>query len=319
MKSDELKLWRMHQIAIALLYKYFGNISITKSVTPICDYVVLHQDRGLRFGVNVKSSSYIYNKGYLDSIYSLLNQDYSACCQQIPILLFCINESTETATMGFQISWEHRFPTIYSRPTLRKISKKIADKYLDDIEIMDDTIKVLPYSKIGILKEIIIEKDIAKNKFRGNILYIRRLTSSYNMKQFVRDKKSLIGEQFYPDETIYPNDILDDIIENAIMDNYKVVNKHNSHFILTPDARNVQRYSQDKRKIAYLTILPNHNEAPFLENNKIPIIDIEIYSKMNIEDVSFTYNMPEGDYLKKAYNIVDLINQTYVKISDYFL
>lgn len=149
--------FRMLQIAEFILYRNIPNISLEQSDDNVYDILCSSTIDGLRFGINVISSSFYTSNTYERCLNYLNSVDYSDENYQIPILLMAVNEITKTAMIGIQVGWRFGKPTIFKKPSMMSLTKENSNKILDAVKSMDETIRLLSEYGMKIIKTVNLE------------------------------------------------------------------------------------------------------------------------------------------------------------------
>ena len=278
------KIWRSFQIAAQLLYRYFGDIEIENADNSICDLFVTLPD-GIKFGVEVKFSTYTKSEGFRQSVQHLVNIDYNKPANRIPIVLLCINELSESATFGVLLGWRFGRPQIFDNFEMRQLNENNAHICETLIRLMSEVVTFVSTSDWQVLKRIPIEQEIAHGRIQhGEILYLRRFSDKYriNTPQVVNEKvkfKRLL-EGIPQDE--YPNDDLDYIIERAVQKQYPTAKLSNTLLLSSVDFKDLQTYRDYHRSIVHVCAFPDYGELKFspnqFGNELIEPIPLEIYT-----------------------------------------
>lgn len=206
---------RMLQIAAMILYRNVPNITLVQSNDNAYDILCSSTIDELRFGINVVSSSFSTSNTYEHYLNYLDSIDYSDKNYRIPILLMAVNESTETAMIGIQVGWRFGRPIVFKKPTMRSVTQENADKIINSVKMMDNTIRMLSEHGMKIVKTIAVESIQHNGRaHHAKIVYLRDFTEQYKMKQkIVVDEREKFNRLFngIPEDE-YPNDFLDDSI-----------------------------------------------------------------------------------------------------------
>ena len=331
MNNKEQKEWRMVQIAATLLYRYFGNISIESSANPIYDLLVKYNDgTDLRFGVNVKSSTFVSSKTYDDIIARLAKENFSNEGSNVPVLLLCVNESQETARFAFQIGWRYGRPRIYKDVELRTLNKANAEKCLEIIKSMDDVIRVLSANDMNVCKKITISKTFGEIQEHADILYLRKLSPNYKMRQkeIVTQKESFDRLLHGIPEEEYPSDLLDESIFKAIQARYPDAKCRSKTILLSAELKDLQFYEGSHMSNVYVRITPDVSTIPqglLGVLNGIEAITIQlqvfvmgIFNVKAFDNEGFTISLPFEGWMNAYMQLKEQMNSLH-NISDYFI
>ena len=317
------KIWRASQIAAQLLYRYFKDINIEYSQNENYDLIVSFND-GVKFGVEVKLSSYIKSKGFSKDLDYLLKIDFNNPSNRIPIVLFCVNESLETATFGLVLGWISSNPVIYKDFEFRKFTADNASLFETLIRSMCENISIISKGSWNVLNRITITKETLNGKIqKGDILYIRNIVGKYK-PSIAKKKESLNSLRERRLQNDYIKDELDDIILDAIKSEYPNAELQSSLLLTSSDFERLQIYREMSRYSVQFLILPNINDA-----NQIPMdykfkqFSLEIYTLKSkfantFDFMSFTYNIQSLNWIAKLANIYNLL-PSLRKINDFLI
>lgn len=331
MNNKDQKGWRMVQIAATLLYRYFGNISIESSLNPIYDLLVKYNDgTKLQFGVNVKSSTFVNSKTYEDLITGLARESFSNEGSKVPVILLCVNESQETARFAFQIGWRYGRPRIYKDVELRTLNKANAEKCLEIIKSMDDVIRVLSANDMNVCKKISISKTFGQIHEHADILYLRRFSPNYKMRQkeIVTQKESFERLLHGIPEEEYPSDLLDETIFKAIQNSYPDAECRSKTILLSTELKDLQYYEGSHMSNVYVRIMPDISTIPqgllgILNGIEAITVQLQIFvmGLFNVEafdNECYSVNMPFEGWMNSYMQIKEQMSSLH-DISDYFI
>ncbi|MCR4828246.1 MAG: hypothetical protein K5864_02170 [Bacteroidales bacterium] len=330
MNNDVSRDLRAEQIAATILYRYFGNISISGSTNQLYDLLVSYNDgTELKFGVEVKRQKDVpLNMGSL--IAKINGLDLSERSNRIPIILLYVNEETEVAKVGFLVGWRYGKPQIYRDFELRILNEKTSGLCLQLIKSMDEVIRVLSLDDLHVMKRIVFSRSIEKGRRQqAEVLYLRKMSSEYRMKQ-----KEVVDERERLERLIkgtpqeeYPDDELDRIIYDAITEKFSNAKKKNSLLILSTELAELQSYKQWHCHKTKLLVTPNLTNVPqsllcMLNGLELFGVDVEIYvENVFYQDafdyVSFEKVEPIDGWLKKVTEW-NMLKETFSPISMYF-
>lgn len=326
------KQWRSLQIAATIIYRHFGNITIENSTSSLYDMLVKYQDgTGLKFGVIVKSSSYLRSKQFSSDIELLKTQNYNIEDNQVPVLLMCINEVNETAKVGFLIGWRYGRPRIYNNLELRTFDKSNAEKVIEILKSMDDVIRVLSNNDISVRKNISFSIEQPQGIIQhAEVIYLRKISSNYRMKKVeVVDEKEKFNRLLkgIPQDE-YPSDLLDQLILQAIKKKYANAGCKSSNVLFSTDLKNLQLYEGMHKSLCYINILPDLSNLPqqfwgIVNGVNVVTIRLELYvpDLFNLEafdNECFETSVSFDGWLEK-YNELNSMKATLSNISDYFV
>ena len=304
MNKMEMKEWRSIQIAATILYRLSDNIKIETVNNVLYNFKVIIQDYNLSFAIKVASSSFTKNVSYKTYLEELKETFNNNCDGFIPIILMCVNESTETAMWGFQVGWLYNKPIIFDKVKFMTSNEKSWNLINDHIKSMDNTIRILSIYGMKIMKSLEIAIDYNQQTFKAEIVYFRDFSDLYKIKQtsYKADK-----ERFYkllnsiPEEE-FPVDDLDNMIYQCISSKYHIVNTRSRLMISTFELRNLQHYKNSIHKKGNIVIEPDQI-LPMLDGMYIPHIGIDIFPYLPIaadifSDISITYTIPIANWIE---------------------
>ena len=313
--TNNLRDYRMLQIAAMILYRNIPNITLVQSDDNVYDILCSSNIDELRFGINVMSSSFSTSNTYERYLNYLDSVDYSDKNYRIPILLMAVNESTETAMIGIQIGWRFGKPTIFKKPSMMSLTKENSNKILDAVKSMDETIRLLSEYGMKIIKTINLDKSAPNGmNHYASMVYLRDLTEQYKMKPKIvvneREKfnRLLTG---IPEEE-YPNDFLDEAVLEMVKQVFPYANMKSKLLLFSNELRDLQQLSQTIRLTSELFVEPNLNGLPdiaitMLNGLKLVHFGIDVFvdnpfSKPYFENLSFTKIEPIEGWLKTFNN-----------------
>jgi len=121
---------------------------------------------------------------------------------------------------------------------------------------MDDTtIKVLDMQKCRIVKNIAVKKNVNGEPFFGMIRYARLFSDIYKMtpKDKTKFDRCLNGY----DEDEFPNDELDDIINETVQQYFDELQPKTELCILSSDIKNYRIYTRNRKKMLLEIRIPS--------------------------------------------------------------
>lgn len=101
MKNDSKKV-RTEQIAAIALIRTLAGIRLEQTFGSLFHMLATIPADGLRFGINVVSSSFSDTVSYDKYLEYLNTVDYSERDNRLPIVIVSVNESSETAKLAFK-------------------------------------------------------------------------------------------------------------------------------------------------------------------------------------------------------------------------
>lgn len=329
----EQKEWRSVQIAATILYRCLGNIQISQAESPYYDLLVTIPEEGdLRFGVEIKSSTFTETQAFSYATRILADLDYTNPQTQIPIILMCVNESAETATFSFLIGWNYGYPKIYRKVELRKANKENFEVAKEALKYMDNVIRVISENNWTVLKRIGLTKELGQNRSSySELLYLRAFSSNYCMKQKqVTDEKEKLERLIkgIPEEE-YPSDELDDFILNGVRTLYPDAKIKSSLILLSSDVKDIQILQNYWMEKASLMISPNilnmdNAIIEYIQRFQCIRIPLEIYGdnplfKNYYQGEFFEAYSPNEGWLERYPKIKDLAKNTLRSVSTLFI
>lgn len=307
--------FRMQQIAEMILYRNIPNISLKQSDDNVYDVLCSTTIDGLRFGINVVSSSFSTSNTYEHYLKYLDSVDYSDKNYRIPILLMAVNESTETAMIGIQVGWRFGKPTIFKKPSMMSLTKENSNKILDAVKSMDETIRLLSEYDMKIIKTINLEKsDPNGMNHHARMVYLRDLTEQYKMspKVMVNERENFNRLLTGIPEEEYPNDFLDDAVLEMVKQKFPNANMKSQRLLFSSELRDLQQLSQLRRFTSEMYVVPNMNSLLGTTNTmpkefKYVHFGIDVFvdfpfNSLYFENLSFTKFEPIENWLKTINN-----------------
>lgn len=324
--------WRINQIASTILYRCFGDISIeTLPNTKGTNWMITYNDgTDLKFGVIIKKvdSENTPNLSVLADEVSRL--DFRSNEYQHPIIALFIEESTENAKVAFLVGWRFGSPRIYKNFELRNLTPETGIKYLQIIKSMDEVIRFLSTNSMKVLKRITFSRKLHDSREqKAEILYLRKLSSTYKMKQKeVIDEKErferLLKET--PEEE-YPKDELDHIIFEAVKNQFKNANVHSKLILFSTDLEDIQIYKNIHCAKTNLLVSPDLTAADLVSLhmlNRMELfsvsLDVFVENKLYrnaFDGISFDKKEPLDDWMLKIAKW-NKMKETLSSISEFF-
>lgn len=324
--------WRIEQIACAILYRCFGHVTIEKMPDySILDLIVRYNDgTDLKFGVIIKNDSKYSSEDKARLIDMLMNVDYSQDMYRLPIVLLCVNEQTETSKIGFLVGWRFGKPNIYRNFELRNLNQKNADATLQIIKSMDSIIRILSTDNLFVRKRIEFSKKLDDNRVqKAEILYLRKLSSTYRMqqKEVVEEKERIERLLKGTPEEEYPQDKLDELIFDAVKKQFRNAKIHSKLLLFSTELDDLQYYKGIHCHHTNLIVEPNLTELPdsvlsMLNGLELFSVRMEVYVEnvffeTAFDDVSFDIEEPLEGWLAKVTEW-NKLKETMKPISEFF-
>lgn len=323
-------VWRIKQIAATILYRCFGNISIYTSHTGLVDMLVSYNDgTSLKFGVIVKKSVEVTNDEKEKLVQSIRNKVYQDERFHVPIIAMYVDEPAETAKVAFLVGWQFGEPRIYRNFDLRVLTPKTANLCLQIIKSMDEVIRLLSIDDLNVIKRICFSKKIGGARKKGEILYLRKMTTSYRMnpKTIVDEKERFERLVKGSPENEYPKDALDDLVFQAVKEKYRDASVHSSLLLYSTELKDIQLYKEMHCYHTSLVIMPRYSDISSEISSMLDGLDLfstalDIYVEKGInenafDDASFTKEEPLEGWIKKVLEW-NTLKETMRPISAYF-
>ena len=330
MKND-LKRIRAIQIAAIALTKALPMIRFEQTNGSLFDILATIPSDGLRFGINVVASSFSDTDSYETYLDYLNTVDYSERDNRLPIVIVSVNESSESAKIGIQIGWKFGRPVVFKKPSMVNLTKDNANKIMDAIKMMDETIRILSAHGMKIIKTINISKTEPNGMtHQAKIVYMRDFTDEYKMKpkEIVDEREKFNRLLTGVPEDEYPNDLLDNSILSMVQQQFPDAQMKSSMMLFSSDLRDIQRLSQSTILEAQMYIEPEINEhyaavLPLLEGIKLVHFEVSIFIEIPIcqpffENLSFAKTVPFNGWLN-TYNNYSKALKTLHSPTDFFI
>lgn len=317
MNNYEIKSWRIVQLAANILYRYCGNVRIESQESLLFDIIVTDLATSLKFGVKVGSSSFVNSDTYKEYIDYLESFRFDNSVEQIPLLLMLVNESSESASIGFQIARIKDKIVICKNVSMKSVNEKNMAIIMDQIKSMDDTIRVLSTYGMKIIKRMHIEiQDSAGVLHFGTICYLRDFSEKYKMnRKIVNDEKERFDKLVNGIiESEYPEDELDIEIMSAVKNRFPNASSSSNLLLFSSELRDVQIESTNSVKILvpFITrpLIASLNPIVMqaLKGIEFPSFKLDLYIRSRFDvasfnDLSFDIVIPIDGLLKKVSDI----------------
>lgn len=307
--------WRIEQIACAILYRCFGHVTIEKTPDKgILDLQVQYNDgTGLRFGVVIKAYKRFHDNNRNRLIDQVAKVDLSQDRYRLPIILLLVDEPTETAKVAFLVGWRFGKPTIYKDFELRSLTQKNADTILQIIKSMDNVIRVLSTDNLFVRKRIIFSKNVSNNRVQqAEILYLRKLSSTYRMqqKEVVTEKETFSSLLKDTPAEQYPQDELDNMIFESVKAQFKNAKVKSKLLLLSCDLDDLQYYKDVHCHHTTLLVSPDFSELStvalsMLDGLQLFSVNLDVFVENILyvnafDNVSFDREEPLEGWIKKV-------------------
>lgn len=306
-------IWRIEQIATTILYRCFGNISVTQAQEGVCDLFVTYNDgTELRFGVVVKNSSFEKSEHFDSLIKRLEETDFAIAANRLPIIALYVDESTENAKVAFLVGWRFNKPRIYRDFELRNLNEKSAGICLQIIKSMDSVIRLLSVDDLNVLKRIVFSRKLSDNRTQeAEILYLRKLSATYRMneKEVVDERERLERLIKGTPEEEYPKDDLDKMIFEGVKSQFKNAKVRSKLVLFSTDLDDIQQYKSIHCNHTTLLVQPDLSklstgELCMLNGLEMFTVKLDVYVenifyKEAFDSVSFDKVEPLEGWLEK--------------------
>ena len=329
--KNELKRIRTLQIAAIALTKALPMIRLEQTNGLLFDILATIPSDGLRFGINVVASSFSDTESYETYLDYLNTVDYSERDNRLPIVIVSVNESSESAKIGIQIGWKFGRPVVFKKPAMMSLTKDNANKIMDAIKMMDETIRVLSAHGMKIIKTINISKsEPNRMTHHAKIVYMRDFTDEYKMKpkEVVDEREKFNRLLTGVPEDEYPNDLLDNSILSMVQQQFPDAQMKSSMMLFSSELRNIQRLSQNIRLGADMMIMPNLIDIPDIALqlfNGVELIHfvldvfVEVpFSRAAFENISLQKTEPINGWMN-TYNKYSNILSTLHSPTEFFI
>lgn len=313
MKNDIRKI-RTEQIAAIALIRTLPGIRFEVINGPLFDILATSTSDGLRFGINIVSSSYSDTVTYEKYLEYLNTVDYSVRENRLPIVIVSVNESTETAKIGIQVGWRFGRPVVFKKPSMMSLTEDNANKIMDAIKAMDETIRMLSEHGMKVIKTLHIEKSEPNGMIHhARIVYMRDFTEKYKMKpkEVVDEREKFSRLLSGVPEDDYPKDFLDDSILSMILQYFPETSMESKLMLFSSDLRDIQQLSHCIRQDVEMFVEPDLANVPNIALqlfNGIELVHFKLnvfvdapYSKTSFESMSLRKTEPLDGWLN-TYN-----------------
>ena len=285
MTNTEMKKWRTIQIAATILYRICGKIRIEKLPNNYYyDLLVTLLEENESFGVKVTSSTYIETTAYRAYLAYLETRYHSNKDDFRPVLLMCVNEQAETAQLGIQIGWYYHRPLIIKKVKLHAATERLWPTFLDNINMMYNTIRSLVVNNNYIIKILSFEIQSPSSETEiVKTVYLRKFSEQYKIdrrepetdKERIETMLQVIRQDEYPQR-----EPLDSLINKAIMYRFGNVSEKNSLLLFTSDLQNLRDETNLPHGSIKVEIHPKFDVAvlPYLNGMQLTSFSLPIYS-----------------------------------------
>ncbi len=268
MKKEVQNILRI-RIAANILYRINRKFTIEYKKLDIYDFIVSSAEDNFRFAVKVGSSTYLDSAAFTEYINILNSNTFMEESEQIPIVLMCVNESTEEARMGIILGWKYFKPVIYKEVSLQVVNAQNWLTFEDHIKAMDSIIRILSEKTISIIKRIKINEVDNQGRYHtAEIIYLRTFSNEYKMQQKeVVDEKEDFKRMIYGiPENEYPSDMLDKDLLEVVQQKYPTAKVKSSLMLFNSELRD---FEQEIRNYHYYNTITLILEPDFQEIMKL--------------------------------------------------
>lgn len=267
--NQQIKEIRTYQIAAIAILRNMRGCRIEQVQSPYYDFLVTFEETSLVFGVEVKNSGFLRTCHFQDYLKIIEGINISERDNRIPVLLAAVNEKDESVKIGFLLAWQYGKAKIFRKPTMMELNPSNADKILDLVKSMDETIRILSEHGMKVVKRIKVEHEEANGRLSyGNVVYLRDITREYRMHQ-----KEVIDERERMERLIhgtpqneYPDDELDNAIFKKILERFPGSRKISDLMLFSTELRDLQLLSRSFCRSFTFSVEPeiDMNNAQFM-------------------------------------------------------
>lgn len=304
MKS--IKATRSFQIGVVSLLKYIKDIQIDEAQSPYYDIIVTERTTGLKFGVEIESSSFLRTNSYNYYLNRLDGIELSDSNNRIPIVILAVNESTEKVMVGMQVGWYYGKVHIFHKPSMMEVDANSIDIIVDKIKSMDDSIRLLSIHGMKVKKTIsVVKKESNGMLHHAQFVYLRDFTEQYkmNQKKVVSSREKFEHLVYGIPENEYPSDLLDDSILGMVKKDFPEAELKSSTILFNSDIRDIQFLSGFTKIEVPFNVIPDITPEAlqrFQNPKEVFSIDIFVSSQFDVkafQDMSYFSFVPFNDWM----------------------
>ena len=267
--NQQIKEIRTCQIAAIAILRYLRGCRIEQVQSPYFDFLVTFEETSLVFGIEVKNSGFLRTSHFQDYMRILEGINISERENRIPVLLAAVNEEDESVKVGFLVAWQFGKAKIYRKPAMVDLNASNANKILDLVKSMDETIRLLSEHGMKVVKKIRVEHQEANGRLSlGDVVYLRDLTQEYRMhqKEVVDERERMERLIHGTPQNEYPDDELDTAIFEKIQERFPGSRKISDLMLFSTELRNLQLLSHSLCRRFTFSVEPEFdmNNAPFM-------------------------------------------------------
>lgn len=306
--NQQIKEIRTYQIAAISILRNLRGCRIEQVQSQYFDFLVTYEETSLVFGVEVKNSGFLRTNHFQDYMLALEGINVSERENRIPVLLAAVNEKDESVKIGFLLAWQFGKAKIFRKPAMVDLNASNADKILDYVKSMDETIRVLSEHGMKVVKRIRVEHEEANGCLSfGTVEYLRDFTQDYRMhqKEVVNERERMERLISGTPQNEYPDDELDRAIFEKIQERFPGSNKISDLMLFSTELRDLQLLSRSICRSFTFTVEPEIDikNAPFVAEfmNGVDIVRFNV-------DVFIDKPMDVPVFENQAFEIVKPLN-----------
>ena len=267
--NQQIKEIRTYQIAAIAILRNLRGCRIEQVQSPFFDFLVTFEETSLVFGVEVKNSGFLKTSHFQDYMRNLEDINILERENRIPVLLAAVNEEDESVKMGFLLAWQYGKAKIYRKPAMVDLNPSNADKILDLVKSMDETIRLLSEHGMKVVKRIKVEHENANGRLSfGDVVYLRDFTQEYRMhqKEVVDERERMERMIHGTPQNEYPDDELDNAIFEKIRECFPSSRKISDLMLFSTELRDLQLLSRSSCRSFTFSVEPelDMNNSPFM-------------------------------------------------------
>lgn len=300
--NQQIKKIRTYQIAAIAILRYLPGCNIKQVSSPYYDLLVSFDNSSLVFGVKVTNSGFVRTIHFQEFMQALMEINISEKENRIPLLISSVNEEDESVKIGFLLGWQYGKARIYRKPSMVDLNTGNADKILDLVKSMDETIRLLSEHGMKVVKRIQIEHQNVNGRLSfGDVVYLRDFTQDYKMhpKEVVNERERMDRMIHGTPQNEYPDDELDIAIFEKIQERFPGSRKYSDLILFSAELRNLQHLSSSLCRSFSFSVEPgiDKNNAPLMAQlmNGVDTVrfDVDVFFDMPLDVPVF-----ENQYFK---------------------
>lgn len=318
--------WRCIQIAATLLYRYCGKIRIEGVSSQLWDLVVtVLNNPQYQFVVKLVSSSFRKTNEYKKYLQNI-ETNKSSCSK--PIVLLCVNEKEETATIGLLLGYFWNRAYMNDSLVMNKFNESSWAILNERLTAIDKNIYPIMSGNYMVVKEISVTvSNGINNSSEGKFVYLRNLSGTYKMQASpenlsFKEKFDRLLNGIPQNE--YPTDFLDRIIQDAVSKQFPDNKLHSSLMVLSTEIRDVflnyNIYSKIDIPLTF-TIDGNFDELKKIVGIILPAsMTLNLLTfpqeEANFNGISLSYGLKANNIANEIKYILDL-QPSYHQVKEY--